>query len=182
LIYNQLMDETTAPKPPETDSQSDEHAKRLVQLDYAKRILFDDKLARQQAEEILEQAAQETDPARRRMYETDAQTLIDPSGLMKQKNRARDAFNNLNSVLPGLGGRLADEDPLPADHLDRSVGDFRRDFKEAAAELGIDITEVEKLNDDPMPEGDEDPEFKLYKFIYPVIEKLVIEKDYPVQY
>lgn len=186
------MDEILATPAEETQPPAglsrEEYEERLADLANARKWLFDDdwvrERVRQTREYSQEQAKATQNESIRRFFETPLQG-IDATGLFDQRTRARNAFNNIGYVVPGKGGKLGDDNMLDL-ATSRTAGDFRREFREIATELGIDINKVEELHGEPSgipPEpGEEDNEFKLDRFIYPIVEKMVKERGWPAIY
>ncbi len=176
------MDEATGSIPTIFPEDSPEHTQHLAELESARQELFDDGLPND-IKEWLDKTPQSS-------FETMAkhavQALIDPkTGNLFPRARAMRAFNNLTRYLPG-GGGFREERPSP-DWGNRSPADFWRDFEEFAPKANVDINEVEArsraINEEGVGSSDHSTELlELFRYVFPVIENLVKEKDYPGYY
>jgi len=112
-------------------------------------------------------------------YLRDSDTFDSRTGKLKLRERAMLAFNNLTVLLPGTWG-----DGKPKDLKTLSNQQLLSDFMAAARELGVDMEKVEQLNHSEIhsrfQEDGKDSVLELYQYIYPVMEKLALEKGYEV--
>lgn len=149
-----------------SELQSDERLKKLEDLEEARLLLFDETYI-------------PDDASRLHRY-----THGPRAGQVDLRERAMARLNNLSNYLPG-GGRYAETVRGEGTAFSEA---FVRDFATVATELGIDLDRVEEMNvsDEHSAHvntfSDTYGLLELYKYVFPAIEKLVKEKDYPVLY
>jgi hypothetical protein len=165
--------------PSEGRQESAERTKKLVRLEFTRKLLFDDEFCRQWAQEkiaSMKKASQQIgfDASGAIEAEIDRQT-----GLINGSTRATIALNNLYSYLPG-GVRSKMDDPhISKGWAGRTPVDFSRDFLEAASHHNIDADKVREMNSKIQNGINLEGLLGLYRYVYPAIEELVKEKDYP---